>query len=134
MEHIEHQGRVEALAEDILTDKQLAIDYNRKQQENREAIRRLEEHARNIRPSSRLATSTVNMGDFFIVVPTKKAQDMVGGAQKELEQAIQDVQQRLKKKVQLLNELEGDKHMTAVAKSISLRSTTGSDLYNMTEH
>ncbi|KAJ2616235.1 hypothetical protein H4S08_000864 [Coemansia sp. RSA 1365] len=133
MEHIEHQGRVEALAEDILTDKQLAIDYDRKRQENREAIRRLEEHAQKIKPTSRLATSTVNMGDFFIVVPTKKAQDMVGGAQKELEQAIQDVQQRLKKKVKLLGELESDKRMAEVARSMRL-STTGDELYDTTDH
>ncbi|KAJ2325958.1 hypothetical protein IWW51_002525, partial [Coemansia sp. RSA 2702] len=122
MDIVEHQGRVEALAEDILTDRQLAIDYDRKRQENREALRRLREQEKQTKPTSRLATSAVNMGDFFIVVPTSKAVSMVDGAQKELEGAIDEVQQRLRKKVQLLGELEGNERMANTARSMGLKS------------
>ncbi|KAJ2499845.1 hypothetical protein GGH96_003188 [Coemansia sp. RSA 1972] len=132
MDIVERQGKIEALAEDILTDRQLAIDYDRKRQENREALRRLREQQKN-KPASRRATTTVNMGDFFIVVPTTKAVEMVDGAQKELEGAIDDVQQRLKAKVQKLGELEGNDHMVATAKSMGLKSISGSDLYNITK-
>ncbi|KAJ2838151.1 hypothetical protein J3B01_001604 [Coemansia erecta] len=132
MDIVERQGKIEALAEDILTDRQLAIDYDRKRQENREALRRLHEQQKN-KPTSRRATTTVNMGDFFIVVPTTKAAEMVDGAQKELEGAIDDVQQRLKAKVQKLGELEGNDHMVATAKSMGLKSISGNDLYNITK-
>ncbi|KAJ2160512.1 hypothetical protein GGF46_002212 [Coemansia sp. RSA 552] len=116
MDAIERQGRIEALAEDILTDQQLAAAYDQRRQENREALRRLREQAAKIKPTSRLATSTVNTGDFFIVVPTYKAQTVVEGAQKELEGAMDEVQLRLKKKIQLLSELEGAGPMAATAK------------------
>ncbi|KAJ2820102.1 hypothetical protein IWW50_005191, partial [Coemansia erecta] len=98
---------------------------------NREALRRLREQQQKIKSTSRLATSTVNMGDFFIVVPTTKALEMVDGAQKELDGAINDVQQRLKGKVQVLGELEGNDHMAATAKSMGLKSVSGSELYNI---
>ncbi|KAI9482343.1 hypothetical protein LPJ78_005326 [Coemansia sp. RSA 989] len=107
MDLIERQSKIEQLAEDIITDQQLEVDYSRKLQENREALRRLREQQQKIKANSRLATSTVNMGDFFIVVPTAKAHEMVDSAQKELEGAIEGVQQRLKNKVELLGKLEG---------------------------
>ncbi|KAJ2848401.1 hypothetical protein IWW36_003321 [Coemansia brasiliensis] len=109
MDLVEHQSKIEQLAEDIITDQQLKIDYDRKLQENREALCRLREQQQKIKSSSRIATSTVNMGDFFVVVSTAKAQEMVDGAQKELEGAIEGVQQRLKKKVELLGKLESSR-------------------------
>ncbi|KAJ2453579.1 hypothetical protein EV183_002104 [Coemansia sp. RSA 2336] len=107
MDLIEHQSKIEHLAEDIITDQQLEVDYRRKLQENSDALCKLREQQQKIKPGSRLATSTVNMGDFFIVVPTTTAHEMVDGAQKELEGAIEGVQQRLKNKVELLGKLEG---------------------------
>ncbi|KAJ2774693.1 hypothetical protein IWQ57_000709 [Coemansia nantahalensis] len=108
MDFIERQSRTEALAEDVLTDQQLAADYTRKQQEHRDALRWLQRHAQATPPGSRLATSTVSMGDFFLVVPTATAKAMVSGAQRELEAALGDVRQRLNAKTQLLSQLEAD--------------------------
>ncbi|KAJ3412972.1 p53 and DNA damage-regulated protein 1 [Chytridiales sp. JEL 0842] len=39
MDVIAEQAEIERLAEDILTDKQLVVDYDRKRNENREALR-----------------------------------------------------------------------------------------------
>ncbi|KAJ1795782.1 hypothetical protein LPJ59_004150 [Coemansia sp. RSA 2399] len=123
MDVVERQARIEALAEDILTDKQLSIDYDRKRQENREALNKLRQQAKNVRPSRRLETTAINMGDFFLDVPVAKAQGMVEGAQKELESAIDDVRQRLKKKVELLARLEGDESKASIARSMNLKAT-----------
>ncbi|KAJ1995388.1 hypothetical protein GGI25_002499 [Coemansia spiralis] len=122
MDVVEHQAKIETLAEDILTDKRLSVDYDRKRQENREALRKLREKAQKVRPESRLAATTINMGDFFIDVPLSKAQHMVEGAQKELDTAIDDVRQRLKKKVELLAKLEGDEHRESIARSMGLKA------------
>ncbi|KAJ2461008.1 hypothetical protein GGF42_000476 [Coemansia sp. RSA 2424] len=131
MEAVEYQAKVEALAEDILTDKQLAIDYDRKRQENREALRSLREQAQRTKPGSALATTAVNMGDFFIQLPLPKAQKMMEEAQSELDRAIDDVRQRLKAKVRLLGELEGDEQLVSTAKAMDLKSVTGQDLYGI---
>ncbi|KAJ2007220.1 hypothetical protein GGI04_001451 [Coemansia thaxteri] len=131
MEAVEYQARVEALAEDILTDKQLAIDYGRKREENREALRRLGEQAHKVKPNSILATTAVNMGDFFIQMPLPKAQAMITEAQSDLDKAIEDVRQRLRAKVKRLGELEGDERMASVAQSMGLESVTGNDLYSI---
>ncbi|KAJ1735351.1 hypothetical protein LPJ61_000599 [Coemansia biformis] len=117
MEFVERQGRIEALAEDILTDRQLTADYERKQREHREALRLLQSHAQSTRPGSRLATSTVSMGDFFLVVPTGTAQAMVGGAQRELEAALGETRRRLGTKTRLLAELEASSGATAASPS-----------------
>ncbi|KAJ2744599.1 p53 and DNA damage-regulated protein 1 [Coemansia sp. BCRC 34301] len=131
MEVVEYQAKVEALAEDILTDKQLAIDYDRKRQENREALRSLREQAQAAKPGSVLATTAVNMGDFFIQLPLPKATKMMEDAQAELDKAIDDVRQRLKVKVKLLGELEGDERLVSTAKAMHLKSVTGQDLYSI---
>ncbi|KAJ2546497.1 hypothetical protein EV175_005578 [Coemansia sp. RSA 1933] len=122
MDVVERQSKIEALAEDILTDKQLSIDYDRKRQENREALNKLRKKTKSVRPGSRLATTTINMGDFFLDVPAAKAQSMVEGAQTELDGAINDVRQRLKKKVELLAQLEGDESKESIAKSMNLKA------------
>ncbi|KAJ2780356.1 hypothetical protein H4R18_003488 [Coemansia javaensis] len=106
MEAARRRQRLEALAEDVLADRQLAADYARKKQENSDALHRLREQARRTRPGSRLATSTLSMGDFFLVVPTATAQDMVAGAQRELEAAIGEVRQRLESNARRLRELQ----------------------------
>ncbi|KAJ2822576.1 p53 and DNA damage-regulated protein 1 [Coemansia furcata] len=131
MEAVEYQAKVEALAEDILTDKQLAIDYDRKRQENREALRGLREQSQKTKPNSILATTTVNMGDFFIQLPLPKAQKMMEEAQAELDKAIDDVRQRLKVKVKLLGELEGDEKLVSTAKAMDLKSVSGQELYGI---
>ncbi|KAJ1667787.1 hypothetical protein IW140_001340 [Coemansia sp. RSA 1813] len=123
MDIVERQKKIEVLADDILTDKQLSIDYDRKRQETREAINKLRQQTKNVRPGSRLATTTINMGDFFLDMPAAKAQGMVEGAQKELDGAIDDVRQRLKKKVELLAQLEGDERKESIARSMNLKAT-----------
>ncbi|KAJ1718234.1 hypothetical protein LPJ53_006614 [Coemansia erecta] len=109
METIERQARIEALTEDILTDKQLSAEYDRKFHENTSALTEIQKQMRTIKPTSRLATTAVNMGDFFVQVPTAKAHRMVKSAQDELESAIKDVQQRLEKKVDLLEQLKSSR-------------------------
>ncbi|KAJ1865460.1 hypothetical protein H4R99_005474 [Coemansia sp. RSA 1722] len=110
MEAVEYQARIEALTEDILTDRQLSSEYNRKFHENTLAQSKLRDQMKKIHPTSQRYTIAVNMGDFFMQIPLPKAQSMVNGAQKELESAIQEVQQRLEKKVDFLEQLKkGDK-------------------------
>ncbi|KAJ1823524.1 hypothetical protein LPJ56_002968 [Coemansia sp. RSA 2599] len=106
MEAVEHQARIEALTEDILTDRQLFSDYNRKFHENTLALSKIREQMQKIHPSSQRYTVAVNMGDFFMQIPLPKAQSMVSGAQKELESGIQEVQGRLEKKVDILEQLK----------------------------
>ncbi|KAJ2616476.1 hypothetical protein GGF44_005901 [Coemansia sp. RSA 1694] len=71
------------------------------------------------------------MGDFFIQLPLPKAQKMMEEAQAELDRAIDDVRQRLKAKVKLLGELEGDEQLVSTAKAMDLKSVTGQDLYGI---
>ncbi|KAJ2660994.1 hypothetical protein IWW48_002699 [Coemansia sp. RSA 1200] len=127
MDIVENQARIEALAEDILTDKQLSVDYDRRRQETREALRKLRHQTQNVRPNSRLATTTINMGDFFLEVPAARAQIIVEAAQKELDGAIDDVRQRLKKKVELLARLEGDERKESIARSMKLKAVNERD-------
>lgn len=133
MEQVEHQSRVEALAEDILTDKQLSIDYDCRRQENREALRQLHSQIKTTPEGSFADTTSINLGGFFLQVSLCKAAKLVESSQAELETAIEDVQMRLKKKLQLIGELEGDQYMSSMAQSMSgLKSVSAQDLYNIT--
>ncbi|KAJ1916271.1 DNA-directed RNA polymerase III complex subunit Rpc25, partial [Mycoemilia scoparia] len=99
MDIIEAQAQVETLAEDILTDKQLSVDYDKRRNENRQAIRALK------KPDFG-KKATLNMGEFFIDLPKTKAIKIVEEDQKELEKAINDVRDRIKEKTQKLYNLE----------------------------
>ncbi|KAJ2580209.1 hypothetical protein EV177_010629, partial [Coemansia sp. RSA 1804] len=55
-------------------------------------------------------------------VPAARAQIIVEAAQKELDGAIDDVRQRLKKKVELLAQLEGDERRESIARSMNLKA------------
>ncbi|KAJ2885678.1 hypothetical protein IWW38_005299, partial [Coemansia aciculifera] len=59
------------------------------------------------------------------------AQKMMEEAQVKLDKAIEDVRQRLKKKVRLLGELEGDERVVSTAKAMDLKSISGQDLYGI---
>ncbi|KAJ1948587.1 hypothetical protein EC988_005115 [Linderina pennispora] len=133
MEAIEYQAKVETLAEDILTDRQLSVDYDRKRQENRAALHQLRQQAKAENPHSIHSRATLNMGDFFIDVPTTKALTMVQNAQAELETAISDVSARLKQKTASLAELEGDDKTATALHAMQLKPVTGQDLYNINQ-
>ncbi|KAJ1673761.1 hypothetical protein EV182_004605 [Spiromyces aspiralis] len=118
------QAKVETLAEDILTDKQLSIDYDKKRNENRQALRALK------KPNFG-KKATINLGDFFIDIPVTKAMTMVEEDQKHLEAAIEDVRERIKTKTAELHKLEGNAEDTRKMAGFDLKPITADELYRI---
>ncbi|KAJ1940155.1 hypothetical protein FBU59_003897, partial [Linderina macrospora] len=100
-------------------------------QENRSALHQLRQKSKTENPHSIHSRATLNMGDFFIEVPTTKALTMVQSAQDDLEKAIADVDSRLKQKIANLAELEGNEKTATTMRAMGMKPATAQELYNI---
>uniref|UniRef100_A0A6B2LQK1 Uncharacterized protein n=1 Tax=Arcella intermedia TaxID=1963864 RepID=A0A6B2LQK1_9EUKA len=91
---------MEELGEDVITDKQQLVDFDRRRQHNREALRFLKEEQTD-------KDQWLFLGSFFL---KKKKQDVIkiiNTDQKTMDEEGERVQQSIKAKTTKLHQLEG---------------------------
>ncbi|GJJ73890.1 hypothetical protein EMPS_06248 [Entomortierella parvispora] len=101
MEFVSNLQQRELVAEEILTNKELIIDYDRRRNSNREALGKLKKDL------SKEKKVWVNMGDMFIKMPKPNVETMIKKDQETLDSEIADIRQVMKEKVVELEKLEG---------------------------
>ncbi|KAF9382278.1 p53 and DNA damage-regulated protein 1 [Podila verticillata] len=101
MEFVSNLQQRELIAEDILTNKNLIVDYDRKRNSNREALSKLKKDL------SEEKKVWVNLGDMFIKMPKENVETMIKKDQDTLDSEINDIRQTMKEKVVELEKLEG---------------------------
>ncbi|KAG2174662.1 hypothetical protein INT44_006926, partial [Umbelopsis vinacea] len=124
----------ETLAEDILTDKELIVDSDRKRNSNREALTNMRKKLAN---EQKL---WVNMGDMFIKLPKKDIQVMIEDGkksikqqshQKKLDEEIEKRRDTMKKKAMKLDQLEQLQPNGKPLAGYDLQGMKASDLYHL---
>ncbi|KAI1317521.1 p53 and DNA damage-regulated protein 1 [Mortierella claussenii] len=101
MELLSNFQKRELVAEEILTNKELIVDYDRRRNSNREALTKLKKD---------LASEKkvwVNLGDMFIKMPKENVETMIKKDQATLDAEIADIRETMKEKVVELEKLEG---------------------------
>ncbi|KAF9210422.1 p53 and DNA damage-regulated protein 1 [Podila verticillata] len=101
MEFVSNLQQRELIAEDILTNKNLMVDYDRKRNSNREALSKLKKDL------SEEKKVWVNLGDMFVKMPKENVETMIKKDQDTLDSEINDIRQTMKEKVVELEKLEG---------------------------
>ncbi|ORX88714.1 hypothetical protein K493DRAFT_306404 [Basidiobolus meristosporus CBS 931.73] len=121
---VKQQAEREQLAEDILTDRQLIIDYDRRRNTNREALN-------NLKKAPAPKKVWMNLGDMFVKFETEKVKDLIRQDQDKLDSEINEIRDGLKVKARQLDVLEGgDGTKTA---GFDLKSVSGEELYGITK-
>ncbi|KAL2090759.1 hypothetical protein ACEWY4_013022 [Coilia grayii] len=98
---LEYLTEVEEAAEDVLSDKQQIVELDKKRNSNREALNVLR------KDMSGDDKAKVCLGNMFIRFPKDKTRQMIENDQEQLDREICDLRNRLKDKVNRLNELQG---------------------------
>ncbi|KAI8056713.1 hypothetical protein BDF22DRAFT_773293 [Syncephalis plumigaleata] len=98
MDTLEHMQKIEQLAEELLFDKQLLVDYDLRRNNNRMALNRMQE--------SKDKKVWLNLGELFIRLPKQGATDMLKKEQTQLDHTIEETRHSLREKVQQLEKLE----------------------------
>ncbi|KAG0057409.1 p53 and DNA damage-regulated protein 1 [Gryganskiella cystojenkinii] len=101
MELVSNLQQRELVAEEILTNKELIVDYDRRRNSNREALGKLKKEL------GQEKKVWVNLGDMFIKLPKKNVETMIKKDQNTLDGEISDIRQVMKEKVVELEKLEG---------------------------
>lgn len=92
-------SEIEELAEEILTDRAQIIDYDKKRNDNREAINAIKDN-----PSKK---QWFCVGNLFIKIPEEQAKQILVEDQQKIEAEMNKLRNSLKPKVKKLHELEG---------------------------
>ncbi|KAG9302315.1 hypothetical protein G9A89_008807 [Geosiphon pyriformis] len=124
MEYLPILEERERIAEDVLTNQQLIVDYDRKRNTNREALtklRRQPAHERKL---------WVNFGDMFIKMENEKVKTLIEKDQKNIDKEIDAVRETVKEKMLQLEKLETGENEKM--KGFNLRGMTAKELYNIT--
>ncbi|XP_065065141.1 p53 and DNA damage-regulated protein 1-like [Rhopilema esculentum] len=116
---LDRMSKIEALGEEVLTDKQQLVDLDRKKNKNREAINALKK-TRNSNESK----SWLCIGNTFFRFEDDLIANTLKEDQKELEKEIQSIRNGITGKVSDLHQLEGQKDV----KGFSLASLSAEDL------
>ncbi|CAG8504247.1 7855_t:CDS:2 [Dentiscutata heterogama] len=124
MEYIPILAERERIAEDILTNKQLIIDYDRTRNANREALN-------NLKKEKDKKKVWVNLGEFFIKMDKDSVKTYIEKDQESLDSGISSLRETVKEKMAELEKLEtGD---DKISKGFKLRGISSDDLYNITK-
>ncbi|RKP07801.1 hypothetical protein THASP1DRAFT_30379 [Thamnocephalis sphaerospora] len=91
--------QAERLAEELLMEKQLLVEYDRRRNDNRVALN----HMR----SNKDKKIWMNLGDLFIRLPKKTASHMLESEQTQLDTSIEETRRDVRDKAQQLDQLEG---------------------------
>ncbi|XP_076123838.1 p53 and DNA damage-regulated protein 1 isoform X1 [Alosa pseudoharengus] len=103
---LQYLTEVEEAAEDVLSDKQQMVDLDKKRNANREALNALRKDL------SGNGKAKVCLGNMFIKFPKDKTKRMLEKDQEQLDKEIIDLRNKLKVKVNRLNELQGKPELT----------------------
>ncbi|CAG8610461.1 16719_t:CDS:2 [Funneliformis mosseae] len=125
MEYISILSEHERLAEDILTNKQLIIDYDRTRNTNREALNILKKE-----PLKSQKKVWVNLGEFFIKLEKDNVKSYIEKDQTNLEKEISSLRDTIKQKTTELEKSETGE--ISKMKGFELQGISASDLYNIT--
>ncbi|KAG2172882.1 hypothetical protein INT43_000232 [Umbelopsis isabellina] len=133
-------AKKETLAEDILTDKQLIIDSDRKRNTNREALTNIRKKLNNgmfnileaigckICLTLRLERKLwINMGDMFIKLPKEDVKNMIEEDQKKLDEEIESRRDMVRQKVMKLDQFDNGQQTSG----FDLQGLKASDIYNI---
>ncbi|KAF9173114.1 p53 and DNA damage-regulated protein 1 [Mortierella sp. AD011] len=116
MELLSNFQKRELVAEEILTNKELIVDYDRRRNSNREALSKLKKEL------TQEKKVWVNMGDMFVKLPKQNVETMIKKDQETLDSEISDIRELMKEKVVELEKLEGGDGSRA--KSYQLKAMT----------
>ncbi|CAG8481673.1 233_t:CDS:2 [Ambispora gerdemannii] len=114
----------ERIVEDILTNQQLVVDYDRKRNTNREALNKFKKELKNEKKL------WVNLGDFFIKMEAPNVKTLIEKDQKNLDNEIEVVRNSIKGKTAQLEKLETGE--MEKMKGFNLQGITARELYNIT--
>ncbi|XP_078092223.1 p53 and DNA damage-regulated protein 1 isoform X1 [Mustelus asterias] len=92
---------VEELVESLLADKQQIVDLDMKRNQNREALRALQNS------TEQSGNVMVCFGNMFIKFPNSRTKNMIRKDQEQLDEEIRKLYNQLKVKVNRLNEAQG---------------------------
>ncbi|KAF8946458.1 p53 and DNA damage-regulated protein 1, partial [Entomortierella lignicola] len=106
----------ELVAEEILTNRELIVDYDRRRNSNREALSKLKKEL------SQEKKIWVNLGDMFVKLPKQNVETMIKKDQATLDSEISDIRDVMKEKVVELEKLEGGDG--SKAKAFQLKAMT----------
>ncbi|KAF0472039.1 p53 and DNA damage-regulated protein 1 [Gigaspora margarita] len=124
MEYVPILAERERIAEDILTNKQLIIDYDRTRNANREALNKLKKE----KDEKKV---WVNLGEFFIKMDKNNVKTYIEKDQESLDSGISSLRETVKEKMAELEKLEtGD---DKISKGFKLRGISSDELYNITK-
>ncbi|KAI9469341.1 hypothetical protein BDB00DRAFT_863017 [Zychaea mexicana] len=110
----------ERLADEILTNKQAVIDYDRRRNGNREGLNQLTKG--NMKNEKK---AWIMSGDMFFKLPVKDAKEHIEKDQKTLTDKIDAARQTMKEKTQKLEGFD--------MKGFDLKSISSEDLYGITK-
>ncbi|KAF9999850.1 p53 and DNA damage-regulated protein 1 [Entomortierella chlamydospora] len=116
MELLSNFQKREFVAEEILTNKELIVDYDRRRNSNREALSKLKKEL------AQEKKVWVNLGDMFVKLPKQNVETMIKKDQETLDTEISDIRELMKEKVVELEKLEGGDGSRA--KSYQLKAMT----------
>ncbi|GAB5585321.1 hypothetical protein Unana1_00221 [Umbelopsis nana] len=144
---VQELAKRETLAEDILTDKQLIIDSDRKRNTNREALTNIRKKLVDGRLPAKVLIDCeakmtydeslieqklwINIGDMFIKLPKKDIQNMIEEDQKKLDQEIERRRNMVKKRALKLDQLEQLQPNGRQLAGYDLQGLKASDLYHI---
>ncbi|RIB30164.1 hypothetical protein C2G38_2027058 [Gigaspora rosea] len=124
MEYVPILAERERIAEDILTNKQLIIDYDRTRNANREALNKLKKE----KDEKKV---WVNLGEFFIKMDKNNVKSYIEKDQESLDSGISSLRETVKEKMAELEKLEtGD---DKISKGFKLRGISSDELYNISK-
>lgn len=111
----------ERIADEILTNKQAVIDYDRRRNSNREGLRQFKHLLTDKK-------AWINMGNMFIKLPVEDAKKHIEREQNELSEKIDTARATIKNKTQVLEKMEGKDRL----KGFDLKAISSDDLYGIT--
>lgn len=114
-------ARIDAVASEILSDKQQITELDAKRNQNREAIRQLKSSAVDKK-------SWMCFDNTFLQLGSGKCLKMLEEDQKMLDLEVNKLREGLKGKVTILHEMEGSKAM----KGFNLKGMARSELWEVT--
>ncbi|XP_035244088.1 p53 and DNA damage-regulated protein 1 [Anguilla anguilla] len=104
---LKYLTEVEVAAEDVLSDKQQIVDLDVKRHRNREALSALRDVSQQSEEKVKVC-----FGNMFIKLPKATTKHMIEKDQEQLDKEISDLRNRLKAKVNHLNDLQGKPELT----------------------
>ncbi|KAJ1986282.1 hypothetical protein H4R33_003449 [Dimargaris cristalligena] len=131
MDFIDEQTEKELIGESILIDRQLSIDYDRRRNSNREALRSIQ------KGGAKETKSWMSLGDIFIKLPHPTAQELIQEDQKKIDAEISEIRDRIRENTQKLEKLDAaesrNRKQGTFLSGYNLKPISSQELYNIGE-